>query len=106
MLLQMADAMFPEGQGAPRAIAKDGAAATKSNELLVNAKEAVDGLWMARGYKKMKSLSCYREAAIDVKRAHKLGLVVGVCVVHEGGPRRVAEARAHLLGEAQRGGAD
>ena len=37
LLLQMADAMFPEGQGAPRRMAKVGAAAEKSNELLVNA---------------------------------------------------------------------
>ena len=40
LLLQMADAMFPEGQGAPRAMAKVDAAAEKSIELLVNAKEA------------------------------------------------------------------
>jgi hypothetical protein len=43
LLLQMADAMFPEGQGAPRAMAKVDAAAEKSNELLVNAKEAGKG---------------------------------------------------------------
>ena len=49
LLLQMADAMFPEGQGAPRAMAKVDAAAEKSNELLVNAKEAVDELWRQRG---------------------------------------------------------
>lgn len=49
LLLQMADAMFPEGQGAPRAMAKVDAAAEKSNELLVNAKEAVNELWRQRG---------------------------------------------------------
>ena len=49
LLLQMADAMFPEGQGAPRAMAKVDAAAEESNELLVNAKEAVDELWRQRG---------------------------------------------------------
>lgn len=36
-LLQKAEGMLPEGQGAPRAFAKDGAAAEKTNELLENA---------------------------------------------------------------------
>ena len=42
-LLQKADGMFPEGQGRPRAFAKDGAAAETTNELLENVVLAVRG---------------------------------------------------------------
>lgn len=44
MLLEEAELMFPEGQGAPRAMRRDGTAAEKTNELLVNAKKAIDQL--------------------------------------------------------------
>jgi hypothetical protein len=37
VLLQKAACMFPEGNGAPKAFTKDGAAAEKTNELLENA---------------------------------------------------------------------
>ena len=50
MLLRKADGMFPEGQGAPRPFAKDGAAADKTNELLENATGAVELLFKRRGY--------------------------------------------------------
>ena len=43
-LQQMADSMFPEGAGKPKAIAKVGSAAELNNELAVNAKEALDEL--------------------------------------------------------------
>ena len=46
--------MFPEGVGKPKAVAKAGAAAELSNELVANAKEAIDTLWKARGYLNMK----------------------------------------------------
>ena len=36
MLLQKADDMFPEGLGRPRAFIRDGTAAEKTNELLVD----------------------------------------------------------------------
>ena len=49
-LLQKADGMFPEGKGGPRAFAKDGAAAEKTNELLENATTAIDQLFKQRGY--------------------------------------------------------
>ena len=50
LFLREADRMFPEGVGAPRAMAKEGEAAEKTNELLVNAKDAIDKLWKQRGY--------------------------------------------------------
>ena len=40
-LLQKAESMFPEGQGAPRAFTKDGDPAAKTNELLENASLAL-----------------------------------------------------------------
>ena len=49
-LLQKADGMFPEGQGGPRAFAKDGAAKEKTNELLENAMTAIEELFKQRGY--------------------------------------------------------
>ena len=49
MLLVKADGMFPEGQGGPKAFAKDGTAAEKTKELLVNAKAAITKLWKQRG---------------------------------------------------------
>ena len=48
VLLQKAACMFPEGNGAPKAFIKDGSAAEKTNELLVNAKDAIDELWKLR----------------------------------------------------------
>ena len=49
-LLQKADGMFPEGQGGPRAFAKDGTAKEKTNELLENALLAIEKLFKQRGY--------------------------------------------------------
>lgn len=76
LLLQMADAMFPEGQGAPRAMAKVDAAAEKSNELLVNAKEAVDELWRQRGYHKMKPKQREEKLGYQLDREEALGYLV------------------------------
>ena len=50
VLLPKADRMFPEGVGAVRAFAKDGAPAEKTNELLENAVTAIDKLFKQRGY--------------------------------------------------------
>ena len=50
MLLQKADAMFPEGVGACRPFIKTGTAAMKTNELLENASRAIEALWKQRGY--------------------------------------------------------
>jgi len=50
VLLSKADAMFPEGQGAVRAFARDGGAAEKTNELLENATTAINQLFEQRGY--------------------------------------------------------
>ena len=47
-LLQLADSMFPEGAGRPKAVAKMGSPAKLINELIVDAKDAVDAFWRAR----------------------------------------------------------
>ena len=49
-LLQLAEDMFPEGHGAPRAARVFGAAAPFINALVVNSKAASDELWKLRGY--------------------------------------------------------
>ena len=46
--------MFLEGADKPKTVGKNGAAAKLTNGLVVYAKEAVDALWKARGYHKMK----------------------------------------------------
>ena len=48
MLLTKADLMFPEGQGKRVPFARDGTAAEKTNELLVNAKDAINELHSLR----------------------------------------------------------
>ena len=45
-----ADSLFPEGKGAPKAVPKVGTPAALTNELVVNAKDAIDDLWKARSY--------------------------------------------------------
>ena len=40
--------MFQEGKDAPKAVPKVGVPAALINELIVNAKDAIDGLWKAR----------------------------------------------------------
>ena len=42
--------MFPEGQGGPRAFAKEGSPAPLTNGLLENGTLAIDKLWSQRGY--------------------------------------------------------
>ena len=54
VLLQKADAMFPEGVGACRPFIKTGTAAMKTNELLENASRAIEALWKQRGYSPKK----------------------------------------------------
>ena len=53
-LQQMAEMIFLEGVGKPKAIVKTGTAPELINELVVNAKNAVGALWQVRGYLKMK----------------------------------------------------
>ena len=49
-LLPKIDGMLPEGTGRRRAFVKTGPAARLTNELLENAKLAVEKLWKQRGY--------------------------------------------------------
>ena len=67
VLIMTADLMFPEGHGAPRAFARDGTAAKKTNELLENASAAVDKLFEQRGYdpKKPEQLKASLGYALD-----------------------------------------
>ena len=85
MLLCKADGMFPEGLGAPRAFAKEGAAADKTNELLENATIVIDHLFKRRGYDPKKpeevkaklgyALDRYEAAAYVVTGAMHLPLL-------------------------------
>ena len=63
VLLQKADAMFPEGVVACRPFTKTGTAARKTNELLENASRAIEALWKQRGYspKKPDDMEAQRE---------------------------------------------
>ena len=49
-LLQLAEEMFPEARGAPKAAPVVGAAAPFINAMIVNSKGAADELWKRRGY--------------------------------------------------------
>jgi hypothetical protein len=76
VLLHKAELMFPEGKGAPRAMAKDGAAARKTNELLDNAKKAVDDLWKQRGYDPKKPELTKARLGYALDREEAVGYVV------------------------------
>lgn len=54
-MVQVADKTFPEGLGRRRAVPKVASAAELIIKLLVNAKEAIDELWLKRGYAKWKA---------------------------------------------------
>ena len=68
--------MFPAGKGAPKAVAKEGAAAELTNDLVAHAKEAIDALWKARGYVKMKAAERKQHLGYALDREEALGYVV------------------------------
>lgn len=72
MLLPKANDMFPEGRGRVMTFPKDGTAAEKTNELLVNAKAAVDELWKQRGYMNAKGKLLMRPHEIKTKLGYAL----------------------------------
>ena len=84
-LLHKADGMFPEGVGARRAFAKEGAPAEKTNELLENASLASKKFFKQRGYDPRKpeevkaklgyALDTYETAAYLVTGAMHLPLL-------------------------------
>jgi hypothetical protein len=76
VLLEEAELMFPEGQGAPRAMRRDGTAAEKTNELLVNAKKAIDQLWKLRGYDPKKPALTKAKLGYALDREEAVGYVV------------------------------
>ena len=53
-LLERAEVKFPEGTNGPKVAPKDGAPADLTNELIVNAKEALKLHWAKRRYDKMQ----------------------------------------------------
>jgi hypothetical protein len=78
----MANNMFPEGVGKPKAGPKAGKATELTNELIVNAKEAVDALWKERGYKKMSPAQRKAKLGYALDREEALGYVV-VSALHK-----------------------
>ena len=75
-LLLRAEILFPEGKSEPRAAAKVGASAKLTNELVVNAKDAIDKLWKARGYVKMKPAQRKLKLGYALDREEALGYLV------------------------------
>ena len=75
-LLLLAKTMFPEGQQRVQAVRKDGAAAPLVNALIVNAKDAIDELWKARGYVPMKGAQIKQRLGYALDREEALGYVV------------------------------
>lgn len=68
--------MFPESNGKPKAVAKVGAAADLTNQLVVNTKDAIDKLWKARGYLKMRPAMRHQRLGYKLDREEALGYVV------------------------------
>ena len=68
--------MFLEGAGKPKTVGKNGAAAKLTNGLVVYAKEAVDALWKARGYHKMKPKHREEKLGYQLDREEALGYLV------------------------------
>ena len=68
--------MFLEGVGKPKTVGKNGAAAKLTNGLVVYAKEAVDALWKARGYHKMKPKHREEKLGYQLDREEALGYLV------------------------------
>ena len=72
-LVEMAKIMFPEGSGGPKALPKTGAAARLINELIAAAKEAIDALFRARGYFKLKPVERKARLGYALDREEALG---------------------------------
>jgi hypothetical protein len=68
--------MFLEGVGKPKTVGKNGAAAKLTNGLVVYAKEAVDALWKARGYHKMKPKQREEKLGYQLDREEALGYLI------------------------------
>lgn len=75
-LLERAEFKFPEGKGAPRAVAKADAPAKLTNELVANARDAILKLWKIRGYDQMKAAERKAKLGYALDREEALGYVV------------------------------
>ena len=76
VLRSLAVLMFPEGKKAPVAAPIDGAPAELTNELIVNAKEAVKKLWADRRYDKLKPKERHAALGYKLDKEEALGYVV------------------------------
>ena len=76
VLRSLAVLMFPEGKKAPVAAPIDGAPAELTNELVVNAKEAVKKLWADRRYDKLKPKERHAALGYKLDKEEALGYVV------------------------------
>ena len=75
-LLLMADRLFPESHGSPKAVPKTGSAANLINELIAAAKAAIDALWKSRGYLELKPSERKARLGYALDREEALGWLV------------------------------
>lgn len=76
ILLSLGMLMFPESKKAPVAAPVDGAPAELTNELVINAKEAVKQLWASRRYDKMKPAQRHAALGYKLDKEEALGYLV------------------------------
>ena len=75
-LLERAEVKFPEGTNGPKVAPKDGAPADLTNELVVNAKEALKLHWAKRRYDKMQPKQRHAALGYKLDREEALGYMV------------------------------
>ena len=75
-LLERAEVKFPEGTNGPKVAPKDGAPADLTNELIVNAKEALKLHWAKRRYDKMQPKQRHAALGYKLDREEALGYMV------------------------------
>ena len=75
-LLLLAQIMFPEGHGRPRAAPRGRTKASYINELLVNSKKAIDSLWKQRGYDPKKPAETKRRLGYAPDKEEAIGYIL------------------------------
>ena len=76
VLQKLLVSMFPEGEGAPKLMAKIDKVAAKLNGLLVDAKAAVVAFWKARGYDPKKLEITKQKLGYALDQEEALGYLV------------------------------